>query len=130
MDPVLPDVEALLCTALRVHPALLALHGGRVGVRLYGSFPAVRVAATGGPQQPVTATGTPTLQVECWADDRREQATDLARTVVAACPDLPSYAPGLLAVTPTGEPFPAPDQTTGRERFIVQVVCVVQPVST
>lgn len=126
-DPVLPDEEALLASFLRGHSLLTPLHGGRVGTDLSGTYPAVRVAALGGPAG-VHGTGAPRVQIECWADTR-EQAGDLARACAAALPDMQGrYAAGVVrGARAEGIPFPQPDETTSRERFILQAVLLVQP---
>lgn len=129
---LLPDAEALLIAALKARPEVVALCGGRVGTRLSGTYPAIRVTTLGGGDA-VTDTGTPNVQVECWGNGTdstaEHQASDMARTVHAAAGGLAgTYAPGRVVGSWTfGLPLHSPDPTTFRERYIVTVGLTMQP---
>lgn len=134
MTLILPDAEALLVAALRARSSVASLCGGRVGTRLSGVYPAVRVTLIGGASRAVVNTGRPELQVECWGNGpdgvAEVQASDLARAVEAALPTLVGvYGPGVIAGAATsGGVLHSPDGSTGRERYIVQASLVTQPV--
>lgn len=129
---VLPDAEALLIQALKATPEVSILCAGRIGTRLSGTFPAVRVTLLGGPPRPVTGTGSPNLQVECWGNGTdsaaEHQALDLARAVEAAVESLPGvYTSGrIVAAWSLSDLIHSPDSGTSRERYLAQVGLVTQ----
>jgi hypothetical protein len=129
---LLPDAEALLIAALKAQPSVTALCGGRVGTRLSGTYPAIRVTTLGGGES-VADTGSPDLQVECWGDGTgsaaETQASDLARTVHSVGGSLRGvFGPGTVVGSWTyGLPLHSPDPTTARERYIVTVGITLQP---
>lgn len=132
---LLPDAEALLIAALKAQTSVSSLCGGRVGTRLSGTYPAIRVTLLGGPARVVENTAQPELQVECWGNgaggDAETQASDLARNVEAAVLVLRgTYGPGTITGAWTvGLILHAPDASTSlvRERYIVTVGLTVQP---
>jgi hypothetical protein len=129
---ILPDAEALLIAALKSQPAVTNLCGGRIGTRLSGTYPAIRITTLGGGES-VTDTGSPDLQVECWGDGTgsaaETQASDLARTVHSVGGNLRGmYGPGTVVGSWTyGLPLHSPDPGTSRERYIVTVGITCQP---
>lgn len=126
MDPVQPDTIAAVCEALRVHPDLVPLHGGRVSTKLEGVYPAIRVAGAGGPDYLVFGHSQPWAQIECWADDEA-QVTDLGRYVRAALTDLPSLTTGLLQVWSSSEPFRSDDPSGSNHlRVIVPIGAITK----
>lgn len=126
-DPLLPSPEVLLGGFLRAHPALSPLHGGRVGTRLSGVYPAIRLARLGSPARE-RWEDRPTVQVECWADEQAH-ADLLARTVVAVMPEvLGAHAGGVVSGWEiTLGPLWSPDPTTGRARYLVDLQLQIHP---
>ena len=126
MFALLPDVDQALVTFLTEHAALAPLHGGRVGTALQSSATSIRIANLGGPEGfPWDATDA--FQVECWGGDQG-QANRLARTVVAATPDLRGPIAGghVSAAVVTLLPLWQPD-ANGRPRYIVHIEITVHP---
>lgn len=119
---LLPDAEAALVAWLKAHPDLAAIHGGRVGTKLNATLPAVRVTRVGGtPDDPWL--DLPLVQVEAWAATSTA-AMDLARSVVAAMPDVRGAAAGKVHtfVYESG-PFWAPDDPnlSNNARYVLTV---------
>jgi hypothetical protein len=130
----LPDAEALLIQALKAKPTVTVQCGGRIGTRLGGVYPAIRVTLLGGSSRQVENTGRPELQIECWGDGSdataETQAALLAQTIEAEVASLAgSYSVGQIvgAVVYGGILHSAPDTTTGRERYILQIGLLTQP---
>lgn len=127
----LPDPEALLVQALKATPAVSTLCGGRIGTRLSGTYPAVRVAWVGGPSRPTEGTANPVLQFEVWGAGSdataQEKANELARTIEGEAHDLAGeYLSGtVVASHVVGSLIHSPDPN-GRERYIGQIGLVVQ----
>lgn len=119
--------------ALRAQVPVSSLVGNRIGTRLSGVYPAIRVTLVGGPPRRVENTAVPDLQVECWgpgADGPSEAvASNAALAVEAAVSKLPGvYTAGTICGASTsGFIFHSPDGTTSRERYIVTVSLLVQP---
>ncbi len=126
-DPLLPGPEALLGAFYRNHPSLAPLHGGRVGTRLGGVYPAIRLARLGSPPGH-RWEDRPTVQVECWADEQA-QADLLARTVVAVTPEvLGAHLQGVVSGWDiTLGPLWSPDPTTARARYLIDVQLQTHP---
>lgn len=131
VPPLLPDDEVLLIAALRSRPPIMAASGARIGTILSGTFPAVRVALTGGQARPVDGTGSPTLQVECWGRDATTsaegEASLLARTVDAHIPGLRGEygAVGtIVGAWRIGHILKQPD--SGQARYIVNLGLITQ----
>lgn len=125
---VLPDVDQALITFLDTHPALVPLHGGRVGTNLAsGSLPSVRVTPLGG-GQPWPWEASPEYQVEWWGGTQSE-AKQLARTGEAALWDFlgPITGGRVTGVTVALSQLWSPDETTARPRFLTQVSFTVYP---
>lgn len=128
---MIPDPEALLVAALRAR-SLLWSCGSRIGTRLSGTYPAIRIALVGGPDRPAVGTGRHVLQVECWGNGStpadETAAADLARAVEDVSASLAGeYAPGrIVASWRDGGIFHAADSTTNRERYIFQVGILTQ----
>jgi len=106
----MPSPVALVVAWCRAHAALAPLHGGRVGVILGQVFPAVRVALVSTNPTHVWEA-RPVVQVEAWAAD--PDAVDLlARTLIAALPDLVGPHPGgalVKAAEVVAGPYWSPD---------------------
>lgn len=125
---VLPDVDQALITFLDTHPALVPLHGGRVGTNLAsGSLSSVRVTPLGG-GQPWPWEASPEYQVEWWGGTQSE-AKLLARTGEAALWDFlgPITGGRVTGVTVALSQLWSPDETTARPRFLTQVSFTVYP---
>ena len=125
---LMPDVDQALVTFIDTHPALVPLHGGRVGTNLpSGSAPVVRVTPLGG-TQPWPWESTAEYQVEWWGGTQKE-AKDLARTGEAALWDFlgPISGGRVTGVTVALSQLWSPDDTTARPRFITQVSYRVSP---
>lgn len=126
MYVTMPDVDQALVDYLDSHPALVPLHGGRVGTKLAaGSLPSVRVTALGGPS-PWPWESQPEYQVEWWGGDQGE-AKDLARAGEAA---LWGFLDAFTWVTGVSIPLSqlwSPDDALARARFITQCSFRVHP---
>lgn len=120
---LLPSAAVVTVAWLKANPDLAAIHGGRVGTKLNGTLPAIRVQRIGGsPTEPWR--DEPVMQVECWAAD--EATADLlARTVVAALPTVRGTYPSGQVYTYTVDsgPYWAPDDPTlsNDSRYILTV---------
>ena len=128
MYPVLPDMEQALVAAFTAHPALAPLHGGRVGTELRTSEPCLQVTSLGG-AQPWPWEATPEFQLSAWGGTK-QQASELARTAVAATLDL--LGPAVTGGRVTGAavrlaPLWAPDEQTGRPRYRADIAITVSP---
>lgn len=132
--PLLPSAEALLIAALREQPPVTAICGTRIGTRLSGTYPAIRVTTLGGGES-VEGTNSPDLQVECWGnggDPAAEiQASELSRVVhsVALSSLRGAYGAGIIVGSWCyGGPLHSPDASTSpaRERYIVTVGITMQ----
>jgi hypothetical protein len=130
---MLPDAEALLVAALRAHPTVAALPSGqRIGTRLGGVYPAIRVTLLGGPPRPAHNTRRPEFQIECCGDGTggtaEIQASDMARTVEDIIPDLAgTYPQGtIVGAYLIGDILHSAFPDTNRERYIVQAGLIIQ----
>jgi hypothetical protein len=123
-----PDPEALLVAALRARPEITALVSTRIGTVLGSTFPAIRITLTGGRDDLVEQTGSPSLQWEAWGDNEG-QAANVARTVHTFANQLAgSYSAGrIVASYRQGHYFHSPDASTSRQRYIGQIGLVTQP---
>lgn len=125
---MIPDVDQALVDFLDTHPALVPLHGGRVGTKLAaGSLTAVRIASVGG-TQPWPWEGLPEYQVEWWGGDE-SAAKLLARTGEAALWDFlgPIAGGRVVGMAVPVSMLWSPDETSTRPRVITQASFVVQP---
>ncbi|WDZ87187.1 hypothetical protein [Micromonospora cathayae] len=125
--PLLPDVDQALVDYLKTRPALVPLHGGRVGTKLQSTATAVRITNLGG-GQPWPWEAEPEYQVEWWGGTD-VQASDLSRAGEAA---LWAILGPITGGRITGVSLPlsrlwSPDDTSGRPRFITQVQLRVNP---
>lgn len=128
MQVVLPDMERELVAALAAHPALAPLHGGRVGTELRTDQTCLQVTSLGG-SQPWPWEAVPEFQLSAWGGTK-QQASDLARTAVAATFDLLGVAVTGGRVTGVAvrlAPLWAPDEQTGRPRYRADVAITVAP---
>lgn len=120
-DLLLPSAEVLFVDWAATHSLLEPLHGGRVGTRLDPVRPALRVTRLGSPQNQ-RWEDRPELQVEAWAETQ-DDADLLARSLVAALPDLPGARAGgwCSAAWVTLGPLWQPDNDTQLARYIVDI---------
>lgn len=126
---LMPDTDAALVGFLAAHPVLSPLHGGRVGTSLSGSAPALRVAGLGGRRDGARPWDSSVeYQVEAWGGSQADAAL-LARSVCAAVYEMTGPVTGghVWSAYPTLEPLWSPDESTGRPRYIVQVVLNITP---
>lgn len=84
---LLPSAPAVLVAWATTQPDLAAIHGGRVGTKLAGTLPAMRVQRIGGSPDGYDGTDEPSMQFECWAADD-VTAERFARTLVAVLPEF------------------------------------------
>lgn len=124
---LLPDAEVLVVAFLAAHPDLALLHAGEVGTALSNERPAIRVTRLPGPSN-APEEDTPELQVECWADTQ-DAASVLARSVVAASPELKGAHPeGVVAgVEVTLGPTYQPDPDTEEPRYLLRLGLLTYP---
>jgi hypothetical protein len=127
-DRVQPDPEKLLRRFLLTHPLIAATHGGRVGTALPGTYPAIRITLVSSRPSASTDEFLPELQVECVADDQGV-ASLLARNTVAAIGDIVgSYPEGACRGHEiVFGPMASPDGTTGRYRYLFDVLLMLYP---
>lgn len=123
-DQLLPDVGEQFRLWALSRPAIVAIVGDRISVKLTGVNPSIRYAVASGTVL-APASGDPLLQVECWGTANAEDdgtASQLARTVIADLPTfIGSWAGGNVAGADAGYPIDSPDPTTNRPRQIVQI---------
>lgn len=125
---LLPDVDQALVTFLNSHPALVPLHGGRVGTSLpAGTNPVVRVTPLGG-TSPWPWEASPEYQIEWWGGTQ-SQAKLLARTGEAALWDFigPITGGRVSGVAVALSQLWSPDETSARPRFITQAAFSIFP---
>jgi hypothetical protein len=128
LSPPIPDLDAALVTFLDNHADLTPLHGGRVSTHVLDSpLPRLRVTSLGG-TQPWPWEVTAEYQIDAWGGTEA-QAYVLASTVCAAIYDMRGPITGGRIVTaePSLRPISAPDEDTGRPRYLVQVVLTAYP---
>ena len=129
---VLPDMLQGLIDFLAPHPAIAALHGGRVATKLQSDLASVRVTSLGGPQSwPWEAS--PQYQIEWWgarADEDEGPALTLCRTGEAALWELANspVTGGWISefFMPLSQLW-SPDEETGRPRFRTDVALTIRP---
>jgi hypothetical protein len=119
---LLPDAELVMITWLAGQPDVLALLGSadRVGSYRPGDRPYIQVNRVGG--APDIEEDHPLLQVSVWhtSDDA---ASELARTIVAALPDILSA--NVRGQNVTLGPFSQPDEDN--QRYILTVELLTYP---
>lgn len=132
VDAVLPDAEWVVTDFLENQAAVTAITGTRIGTSLSKTAgAAIRVVRVGGPLTH-RWEDEPTVQIECWsADSDRASASDLARTVLSVLPDIvgsrATPAAWVSGYTVTQGPLPVPDDSTRRQRFLIDVVLHLHP---
>lgn len=126
----LPDGDQALISFLTAHPVLAPMHGGRVGTALQSDLTSLRVTALGG-VQPWPWEGTTEYQLEAWGGSQGD-ANLLIRTALAAVYELLGPIPGgrVTGVAVTLRPVWAPDEQTGRARYLAHVQFTVHPEET
>lgn len=103
---------------LRTHPRVIARVGTRSSTSLATTLPAIRYTTTSCPHTGVEEW-SPTVQVECWANDEAT-AWAVAGAVVASVADLPgTRATGEVVAAEATTAFDSPDPATSRPRVIV-----------
>lgn len=118
---ILPDAEVLLVAFLAEHPALAALHGGRVGTQLDRGRPALRVTRVGG-TPPAWWEDAPELQVEAWAATQ-DEASVLIRTVIEALEEVDGQHPegAVRGHEVHFGPLWSPDPDTEEARYLISL---------
>lgn len=134
-----PDVEAIVCTYLSQHAAVVAVCGNRVSDRTprSTSLPWVRVTQIdGSPTAASTANHVHevVLQLDCYGGDDRDQAhaqaSLLARTCISALDALPfADTAGVISKVKSrgNRRLPDNDFTPARERFTFDATVTVHP---
>lgn len=124
---LLPDAETVLVTWATANSDIIALVSGRVGTKLNGTLPAIRVTRIGDPPRDPWEDDA-NLQVECWAANS-VAASLLVRTVLAALPTIrnTSVSGGRVYTYSIGSgPFYSPDDpnvsTNARYIFTVSLL--------
>lgn len=132
--PLLPDTVAVVRDALLGQSSISAL----VGTRIYDRVPA------GSPTWPLLVVDTVDeaetewhtlqgrVQLDVWgvgpSSDDEQQARLLARTIIAAIRDMRgTWASGRIVNTGLLNMLPAPDDETGRARFVIDLFVEVMP---
>jgi hypothetical protein len=130
---LLPDALAVTREALLAQSSLTAL----VGTRIYDRIP-------GNPVWPLLVltvvdevelewhTGNARVQVDVWGAGNTsadaQQAQTVARTVRAVTRDLRgSWTAGDISNAAPAVTIPAPDETTGRARFVIDLLIETNP---
>jgi hypothetical protein len=130
---VLPDPEGLLISAMSSVPAIAGPVDGRISTRLAGQAAAYRVTLVGGIERPAVNTGQPEFQIEAWGGGKTPADERTAWNMAAA---VEANIAQLVGVYPTGRVVSAytfgfiihsVDQTTSRERYLLQVGLFIQP---
>lgn len=127
---LLPSAEQVMVAWLTSQADITALVGGRVGTRLNGTLPAIRVTRVGNASSDVWQDNA-ALQVECWAAEHDQATADtLVRTVVAALPSIRhTTVPGgtVYTYSITAGPFWSPDdpQYSNNARYILLISLLV-----
>lgn len=133
--PLLPDTLALGREALLAQTPVTAIVSTRVyGSRIPGSptYPLIVLSVVDDDEARDPALGEARLQADCWGAGsgpvEEEQARLLARTVRAVARDLAgTYTAGTVTGCAPGQIISAPDPTTGRVRFIVDLLITTHP---
>lgn len=128
--PLLPDPVELARLALRAQPSVTALVADRIADRTPGgqvAYPRIRLNLISDDEERDPSLGYARVQADCWGDgddpDATAAALALARTVRAVARDLQgTYAAGVIASCDPGLIIPAPDPTTGRARYVVDLL--------
>jgi hypothetical protein len=126
--PLLPDAEAELVAWLTAHPTLAPLHGGYVGTRLETDQPCLQVTALGGPQ-PWPWEQSPEFSIQSWGGEKAD-ASLLDRTVRSVVWELVGTAIAgghVVGVSVRLGSLWAPDDTTGRARYRMDISLMVLP---
>jgi hypothetical protein len=107
---LLPSAVGVFIAWCKANTDLAAVHGGRVGTKLNGTLPAVRITRVGGTPDQESWQDSAELQVECWAADD-PTAELLARQVLAALPSVRGLAAygRVWTYAVTSGPYWAPD---------------------
>lgn len=127
--PLLPDPVALTIQALLAQTSLTALVGTRMYDRIPGNptWPLLVVSAVSDDEERDPALGAARVQVDCWGAGNSPgdtaTAQTIARTVRSTARDLAgTYAAGMLVDCSPALFAPAPDPTTGRARFVADLL--------
>lgn len=132
--PLLPDAEALVYAYLSTHAGVDALVAGRVysAVPEAPTYPLVTLTRVGGAPTLAYWVDSPRVQLDAWGRSKGE-ASDLARTLVAACAELAGRTvPGhgvVTSVLPVLGPLWQPDTEVAppRPRYLVDVQLTTHP---
>lgn len=129
--PLIPDTVALVREALLAQPAVTAL----VGTRMYDRIPALPtwpllVIDTVDEAETDWHTWEARVQVDAWgsgpSSNDEQQARLIARTIVASMRDLKgSWSSGDIVNVGMANMIPAPDDETGRARFVIDLMVQV-----
>lgn len=127
MLPLLPDTVAVVRDAWLAQPSVTAIVGGRVSARINGTvWPQLIVSTVDDGEAADPTLGVARVQNDCWGagatDADTAAARLLARTLRAAARDLKGTYPSGTVVDCAPLLFiAAPDPTTGRARFILDL---------
>jgi len=126
---LLPSAISAAVSWLKNQPTVTAITGSRVGTRLNATLPAIRVQRVGNPP-PAEWADDASIQIECWAQDEIT-AELLARTVIAALPDIRGYpvtGGRVHTYTVSAGPYFAPDEPPSTlARFVMTVDLLTTP---
>lgn len=129
--PLLPDPVELTRLGLVAQPAVTAFVAARVHDRIPSSpvYPLIRLDLISDDEERDPSLGFARVQAGCWGTgagpNDTAAAQQLARTIRAAARDLQgTYAAGVIVSCSPGLIVPAPDPTTGRARFLVDLFLI------
>jgi hypothetical protein len=121
------DPEALFTAAMKAQGSVVGLCGNRIGTRLGGTFPALRITLAGGASPPTEGISSAVLQWESWGSSEADAAL-LAAAVYAAVKALRgTYSAGVIvSAWNQGHYFHSRDQETNRDRYLGQMGLLYQ----